>query len=189
MNIQFCPSIDIIMGPMLSGKTSDVIRRLIIYHEMEMKVLYVNHTIDTRSNSAFSTHNATIGKIPFDSVKISSLDAYDVCKYDVIAIDEAQFFTDLKDTVLKWVEEQKKIVIVAGLNGDFRRHPFGQINDLVPYCDTITKLTPFCLVCRKKGAIKPALFSKRIVKSDSDVLIGGKEVYSPTCRECFLVQE
>jgi thymidine kinase len=189
MNLSFFPSIDIIMGPMLCGKTSEVIRRLIIYHEMEMKVLYINNAIDSRSDSAFSTHNATIGKVPFDAIKITDLFSQDVSKYDVIAIDEASFFSDLKETVLKWVEQDKKIVIVAGLNGDFKREPFGQINDLIPYCDSVTKLAPFCMFCRKKGVMRAALFSKRIVPNDCNVLIGGKDVYSPTCRECFLVKE
>jgi thymidine kinase len=98
-----------------------------------------------------STHNVTIGNIPFDSIKIEMLGLCDISKYDVIAIDEAQFFRDLKNIVVDWVETQKKIVIVAGLNGDFRRQPFGEINELIPYCDAITKLTAFCVSCRKKG--------------------------------------
>jgi thymidine kinase len=185
MNLSFTPSIDIIIGPMMCGKTSEVIRKLIIYHEMDMKVLYINHVVDTRSKQAVSTHNVTIGNIPFDSIKVEMLGLCDVGKYNVIAIDEAQFFEDLKEVVINWVEKQKKIVIVAGLNGDFRRQPFGQINDLITYCDTITKLTPFCVSCRKKGVIRNALFSKRIISDNSEILIGGKDIYLPTCRECF----
>jgi len=114
------------------------------------------------------------------------LDGFDVSKYDVIAVDEAQFFRDLKENVLKWVEKMKKIVIVGGLNGDFKRDNFGRINELISYCDTITKLNSFCVLCRKRGIMKAGLFSKRVnLEDDSTVLIGGKDVYLPTCRECF----
>jgi thymidine kinase len=185
MNLSFTPSIDIIIGPMMCGKTSEVIRKLIIYHEMDMKVLYINHVVDNRSKMTLSTHNVTIGNIPFDSIKIEMLGLCDISKYDVIAIDEAQFFRDLKNIVVDWVETQKKIVIVAGLNGDFRRQPFGEINELIPYCDAITKLTAFCVSCRKKGVIRNGLFSKRMISDKADIVIGGKDIYLPTCRECF----
>lgn len=185
MSVPCSASIDIIMGPMYSGKTTEVFRRLIIYHEIKKKVLYINTILDNRADEPFSTHNETIGKVPFDAVKSKTLSELDVNKYEVIAIDEAQFFIDLKDTVLKWVEIFGKIVIVAGLNGDFRRQPFGQIIDLVPYSDTITKLTPFCSECIDKGIMKAAHFTKRTVVSESEILIGGKEAYIPVCRHCY----
>lgn len=181
------PSLDLILAPMYAGKTSELIRRLIIFHEMEMKVLYINSNKDVRSKESFSTHNPTVGKIPFDNIKSENLKSIDVSKYDVLAVDEASFFDDLKETVLSWVEERKKIVLVAGLNGDFQRKPFGQINDLVPYCDTISKLTPFCFTCKKeKNIVTNALFTKRIVSSNEKILIGDKDFYIPVCRECFL---
>lgn len=185
MSLPCRPSIDIIMGPMYSGKSTEVLRRLIIYHEIKKKVLYINSILDNRSSECFSTHNETIGKVPFDAIKSKTLSELDVSKYDVIAVDEAQFFVDLKDAVLSWVETLGKIVIVAGLNGDFRRNPFGQIIDLIPYSDTITKLTPFCSECIDKGTMKAAHFTKRTVISESEILIGGKEAYIPVCRECY----
>jgi len=186
MSLPSSASIDIIFGPMYANKTSEVIRRLIIYHDIGLKVLYINTELDNRSDQAFSTHNKTIGQIPFDAVKLKTLAEQDVSQYSVIAVDEAQFFADLKDTVLKWVDNLGKIVIVAGLNGDFRRHPFGQINDLISHADTVTKLTPFCSVCVKKAIMKAAHFTKRTILSESEILIGGKEAYIPVCRQCYL---
>jgi len=186
MNLSFSPSIDIIFGPMFSGKTSEIIRRIIIYHEMALKVLYINSLSDDRSDNAFSTHNSTIGRIPFESIKVEKLADCDVTGYDVIAIDESQLFSDLKEVVIHWCETLKKIVIVAGLNGDFQRKPFGQINSLIPYSDNIIKLTPFCMSCkREKNTIKQAIFTKRTVNNSETVLIGGKDLYIPVCRECF----
>lgn len=187
LNLSFTPSIDIIFGPMYCSKTTEVIRRLIIYHEIGMKVLYVNTKLDTRSNESFSTHNQTIGKIPFDSIKTDTLKDIEIKNYDVIAVDEAQFFTDLKDTVLDWVEKQNKTVIVAGLNGDFKRQSFGQILNLIPYADNVIKLSSFCMLCKNENkTVKQAHFTKRIVNNNENILIGGKDMYIPVCRECFL---
>ena len=182
MNLSFLPSIDIIIGPMHCGKTSEIIRRLSIYYEMDMKVLYINSKLDTRSDKGFSTHNSTIGNVPFDCLKVMELSECDVSKYDVIAIDESQFFKGLKDTVLRWVEVDKKILIVGGLNGDYKRNAFGEINELISYSDSIIKLNSFCMMCRKKGVMSSALFSKRIIEDKTNILIGGKDIYLPTCR-------
>jgi len=179
-------SLDIITGPMYSGKTTEIFRKLIIYRECKMNVLYINTILDKRAEECFSTHNETIGKIPFDCVKLKTLSEADVGTYDVIAIDEAQFFEDLKEQVLNWVDKLGKNVIVAGLNGDFLRRPFGHIIDLFPYCDTITKLTPFCSKCIQQKIMKPAHFTKRTVPSQAEILIGGKEAYIPVCRQCYL---
>jgi thymidine kinase len=186
MSLPSTASLDIIFGPMYANKTTEVIRRLIIYHDIGLKVLYINANIDTRSDKAFSTHNETIGSIPFDAIKCKNLSEQSVVQYNVVAVDEGQFFADLKDTVLNWVDNLGKIVIVAGLNGDFRRHPFGQINDLIPYADNVTKLTPFCSQCVKKGVMRAAHFTKRTVLEESEILIGGKEAYIPVCRQCYL---
>jgi thymidine kinase len=190
MSLPFKASIDIIFGPMFSGKSTETIRRLIIYHEMEMKVLFVNNKLDTRTDYCFSTHNKTISnKLPFDSVKVANLKEVDFQKYDVIGIDESQFFEGLKKTVVDWVEYYGKIVIVAGLNGDAERRPFGEINDLIPYANTITKLSPFCVPCKKyNNNISEAIFTKKIINKDTDsnILIGGKEYYTPVCRKCYL---
>lgn len=186
MNLSFSPGIDIIIGCMYSGKTTETIRRLTIYHQLNMKVLYINSQIDTRSDKAFSTHNETIGQIPFPAIKLNSLTDADVTDYQVIAVDEGQFFTDLATTVLNWVDKKNKIVIVAGLSGDFRRQPFGQIAQLLPHCDSITKLNSFCLDCRRnRQVIKPAHFTKRITAQQNEIVVGGQETYIPVCRDCF----
>lgn len=185
--LSFEPSIDLIIGCMYSGKTTELIRRLTIYNEMDMNVLYVNSVKDDRAPHSFSTHNKTIGEISYDMTKTEKLTTVNVDGYDVIGIDEAQLFGDLKDTVISWVENKDKIVIVCGLNGDFLRQPFGQINDLLPYCDSIIKLNPFCHTCKKENnIIRPAHFTKRITKQQETVLIGGRDMYIPTCRKCFL---
>ena len=187
------PSIDIITGPMYSGKSSELIRRLNIYVESGKRVLFVNSSLDNRDiERIFSTHNNTIGTVNINTVRLLTLHNLDTTNYDVIGIDEAQFFTDLKDSVINMVDNFNKIVVIAGLNGDFRRQPFGQILDLIPYCDTIVKLHPFCFICKEKDTlITPALFTKKInnisnnISNNLNIDIGSYNKYMPVCRKCF----
>lgn len=182
----FIPSIELIIGPMYSGKSTELIRRLTLLNDLGLNVLYINSHLDNRSENAFSTHNKTIQTLPFESVKTEHLENYPITKYDVIGIDEAQFFKGIVGIVLEWVEKHHKIVVVAGLNGDYKREKFGSILDLVPYCDKLTKLSSYCMNCRKnKHEIKEAHFTQRITKSEEKILIGGKDLYQPVCRSCY----
>jgi len=182
-------SIDLIIGPMFSGKTTELFRRLSICTDANFKVLYINSILDDR-DLEFSSHNETLkknSKITF--VKTNFL--YEIAilanDFDVIGIDEAQFFPDIKYFSLNMCENHKKKLFISGLNGDFERHPFGQILDLVTYCDSITKLYSFCSICRKdKNLMIPALFTKRInVDSKVTILVGKSEYYIPVCRNCY----
>jgi len=56
---------------------------------------------------------------------------------------------------------------------------------MIPYADTVTKLSPFCVKCIREKKMKAALFTKRTVENDCEILIGGKESYIPVCRECY----
>ena len=178
--------LQITIGPVQSGKTTDLIQKLMISHLMGKKVLYINSILDTRSKEFFSTHNLSIGDVPFKGVKLDKLSGYDVSEYDVIGVDESQFFEDLKVNVLEWVDTCGKIVLVYGLDGDYNRENFGQISELLSYCDSVTKLKAFCMSCKKKGSSGLGIFSKRLVKNSSSVLIGGGEMYAPVCRRCYL---
>ena len=180
------PTIDLIIGPMFAGKTTELIRRLNIYAELGLKTLYINSSLDTRSNKIFSTHNSTIGKISkIDAIKIKNLCEANFESYDVIGIDESQLFSNLKKYAINYTDNYGKKLIITGLNGDYLRSPFGEINDLIPYCDTISKLNPFCKLCADKKIISKAIFTKRITKSTETLLIGGKESYLPVCRKCY----
>lgn len=184
------PSLDIIFGPMFSGKTTELIRRLSIFDKLKLRVLYINYAGDDRSDKDFSTHNETITTLSsgIKSMKSLRLSDIDVNEYDVIGVDEAQFFSDLDSFAWTVVEHLKKKLVVAGLNGDFKRRPFGKLIDLIPLCDNVTKLFPFCVECMEKNRVcQPALFSKRKSKeNENDILIGGQESYIPACRECYL---
>jgi len=98
----------------------------------------------------------------------------------VLAIDEAQFFADLVPFCTEAAEGRGQRVIVAGLDGDFRRGKFGQLLELVPLADSVTKLSSQCAEC---GEAAP--FTLRTAAATATTLIGGSESYKPACRRCY----
>jgi hypothetical protein len=97
----------------------------------------------------------------------------------LVVIEEGQFFEDLYEFVLKAVEKDKKMVVVGGLDGDCFRKPFGQILQLIPLADTLTKLTAFCKICADGT---PGIFTYRLTESKETIEVGGDEMYMPLCR-------
>ena len=102
----------------------------------------------------------------------------------IVLINEAQFFPDLKG-VLRLVEEFNCYVIVVGLDGDSNRNKFGDILDLIPYCDKVEKLRSFCSKC---NSFNNAVFTHRLSSETSQVLIGVNN-YIPLCRNCYLIEK
>ena len=147
------------------------------------------------SNGIYSTHNALLSPGLGTVIKNANMQkvkklgdvAEDILnKNKVIFIDEAQFFEDLTETVVRWVDVLHKEVFVAGLTGDSNRKNFGKIHELMPHADTITLLrdTP-CEPCATKGKRNIALFSHN--KNDTGEKIqAGASKYMPVCRECYI---
>ena len=77
------------------------------------------------------------------------------------------------------IEDDNKNVICCGLDGTFERKPFKTL-DLIPYCDELIKLYSKCNYCSNK-----ALFSKRLIKNDSKILVGSNGVYAAVCRKHY----
>lgn len=186
--------LELITGPMFSGKSSESLRRLLIDEEIGFNVVYINHSSDTRSSGPFSTHNPLYKKTLENDRKIKFLSSdtlkgltEQIKEFHIIGVDEAQFFPDLAEVVLSWVEDLNKKVIVAGLTADFQRKRFGQLLDLEPFADSFTRLTSYCLPCArsKRKKIIDAIFTHRTVKFDGQVQVGGAETYIPVCRRCY----
>ena len=78
-----------------------------------------------------------------------------------------------------------KKIYICGLDGDFQRNKFGQILDLIPLCDKVTKLTSLCSIC-KNGA--PGIFSMRLSTEKQQTLVGSDN-YVPVCRKCFVYEK
>ena len=172
--------LELIIGPMFSGKTS---RLVDIYKQCKfcnISVSVINHSVDERyHDTMLSTHD----KVMIPCIKTNYItDVLDaICDSQVIIINEGQFFDDLYKTIVSLLSQGKKIY-VGGLDGDFERKKFGQILDLIPMCDKITKLTSLCSIC-KNGV--PGIFSKRLTLETEQTIIGSDN-YIPVCRKCFL---
>jgi thymidine kinase len=99
---------------------------------------------------------------------------------DVVLINEGQFFDDLYEAVEDMLQKGKQ-VYVCGLDGDFERKRFGKILDLIPLCDTVTKLSSLCSIC-KNGT--KGIFSMRLTGEKEQTVVGS-ENYIPVCRHCY----
>ena len=169
----------IIMGNMFSGKTSELIRRLKRYKVLNKKVVVINSSKDTRSpEEVLKTHDG----VEFPCLKVEHISHCIIkesfCNADIVAIDEAQFFTNLKEFVEMCLFLNKS-VIIAGLDGDYKQRKFGEVIDCIPLASDVVKLSALCMDC-KNGT--PGPFTKRIVQSDKLELVGGNESYKAVCR-------
>ena len=190
MNInQSFSGIDIITGPMFSGKTTELCRRLNILQTLGLKCVYINSNLDDRSSNNFSTHNKMLNTITFDSYKMINLsDLKKISdKYDIFGIDEIQFFDNILEPILELVEKHGKKVIVSGLNGDANRKLFGEIHLLLPYSDHFDKIDSYCVKCYQKNIQRYGIFSKKLLPDKEKVIsVGGNDKYISVCRECYL---
>jgi len=173
--------LEIIIGPMFSGKTTELLRRISCMEAIGKKILIINHSLDTRSKETILTHSKQ-EKIATKTEKLINIIDSDIFKdAEVIGIDEAQFFGDLKEFIIK-IEKTNKIVFISGLDGDYLREPFGQILDCIPLCDSVTKLQAMDMIL-KDGT--PGIFTKRIADSKSQILIGNENKYMVVNRKNY----
>ena len=174
----------VIIGPMWSGKSTEVIN--IYKHNCiaQISTLVVNYDEDKRyHDQKLSTHDKTM--IPCKRFnKLSDLLKYkDLHKFKCVVIDEAQFFEDLKKSV-EILLSMDKFIYVCGLDGDFQMKKFGYVLDIIPFADEVIKKQALCAICRNG---KKASFTKRLSEEGHAVttqkLIGTNN-YIPVCREC-----
>lgn len=185
--------LELFYGPMSSGKTSAALEVLSEFDAMGMKCCYINSDIDNRSTEDFSTSSRTCPQLPpsTDSFKTGFLSSIDVGPYDVIVVDEAQFFDDLYDTISSWLKYNKYYYVV-GLSGSYRQKKIGQITDLIPLADKSSHFYAQCKFCAvglkmlgEQPRFTPAPFTYRLVLDDELVSVGGNDKYASLCRKHF----
>jgi thymidine kinase len=171
--------LEVICGSMFSGKTEELIRRLKRAEFAKQSILLVKPKIDNRysSETIVSHQGASLEAVVVDEAKeILNLWTGET----VVAIDEAQFFTEDLLQVCEKLADQGARVIVAGLDMDFKGKPFGPIPDLLSMAEYITKVHAICVKC---GSL--AQFSHRTSEQEELVVLGEKHNYEPLCRGCF----
>lgn len=174
----FIGRIELIFGPMFAGKTTELIRRIQRAEKANLKCILIKYSNDDRySKDCISTHDMAMLKAT-PTNKLTTLES--LCtKFDVIGIDEGQFFPDIIEFCESLVSLGKTLII-AGLDGTFQAKPFGNILNLISRCEKITKLSAICVETSNEAS-----FTKRIVDSTDIELIGGDSIYKAASRNAF----
>lgn len=172
--------IEVICGSMFSGKTEELIRRLKRARIAKQKVEIFKPIIDTRydDEDVVSHDDNAIRSTPVQSSNQILLMAND---FDVVGIDEAQFFDEELPYVCNVLANNGLRVIVAGLDMDYLGKPFGPMPSLLALAEYVTKVHAICPYC---GDL--ANYTHRTVDQDGQVMLGEAEAYEPLCRKHFL---
>ena len=175
--------LELIIGNMFSGKSTELIRRINREKSIKKRILVINYSGDIRySVNSVATHDQTKVNC-LTLAKLIDFNKNLINSYVSFFIDEGQFFPDLYIFVTELVDKYKKHVVISGLDGDSSRNPFGELIKLIPICDTVDKLHAYCNKCNN-GTI--ATFTKRIIHCDNIIDIGGSNKYIPVCRYHYL---
>ena len=182
----------ITLGPMYSGKTTQLISNYnLINTSLYNKQIIIDYDFNnTNNNIIIRSKLYNHDKISVDCIKLHNFnDIYklDLNNINVIHINEAQFYNNLKNIVIDLLENKNIDVYIYALDGDYKRQKFGEVLDLIPYCDTVHKLTGKCSQHYCKNL---SVFNHRIVDSNKQILenIDDNPSYIPLCRNCYIVQ-
>jgi thymidine kinase len=172
--------IEVICGPMFSGKSEELIRRLRRAMIARKRVQVFKPAIDVRySETEIVSHGDQRMKC---DVAASAADILTNLDYrtQVIGIDEPNFLGPGLIEVATQLADMGKQVIVAGLDTDYMGRPFAPIPDLLALAESITKTLAICMRCGN-----PAKHTQRLVESDELIVVGAAGMYEARCRRCF----
>jgi thymidine kinase len=172
--------IEAICGPMFSGKSEELIRRLRRGVIARKRVQVFKPAMDDRfSTSEIVTHaDVRMRSEPVNAAGeiLAKLD----WRSQVVGVDEANFFGPELVAVASQLADGGKQVIIAGLDTDFMGRPFAPMPDLLAVAESITKTLAICMRC---GA--PAKHTQRLTGSDELIMVGAAGAYEARCRRCF----
>jgi thymidine kinase len=181
--------IEVVVGPMFSGKSDELIRRIKRALIARQRVQVFKPRIDDRYHVAdVSSHDGRRAEaVPVrDSIELRAYLTDPLP--DVVAVDEVQFFDAALTKLVLELADKGVRVICAGLDMDFRGEQFGIMPELLARAEYVEKLYAVCPVC---GA--PATRTQRFVNGkparydDPVILVGASEAYEPRCRKCHIV--
>ena len=172
--------IEVICGPMFSGKSEELIRRLRRAEIARQRVQIFKPAIDERYSS---DHIVSHNDMRIRSVGVSSateIEAKLDLRTEVIGIDEAQFLgAGVVEFVVRLADMGKRIII-AGLDTDYLGRPFHPMPELLAVADEITKTLAICMQCGN-----PAKHTQRLIGSEDLIVVGAAGMYEARCRRCF----
>jgi thymidine kinase len=172
--------IEVICGPMFSGKSEELMRRLRRAMIARRRVQVFKPALDTRySADEIVSHGDVRMKSEVVNTADEILKALD-WRTQVIGIDEANFFGDELVHLANRLADGGKQVIAAGLDTDYMGRPFPPIPDLLAHAESITKTLAICMRCGNPGK-----HTQRLVESDDLIVVGAAGLYEARCRRCF----
>jgi len=195
--------LEVIVGPMFSGKTERLIARLhrAQYARKRLRILKPAH--DTRTQGFIASRAVSEGGGSELTARLPALMVHTAEEfaratadhdYDVLAVDEAQFFpldTPPVDSLgwfgrairglLRERAQSDLRIIIAGLDMDFAQGPFGPVPGLMAMADRIEKLTGVCMVCGSDSGV----ISQRVVPEEAQLVVGDTSEYQVRCRACY----
>jgi thymidine kinase len=179
--------LEAIVGPMFSGKSEELIRRVNRALIARQEVQVFKPAIDDRyDGAAVASHSGRkLEALPVSGVPVIR----ELLRDDVrlVAFDECQFFeAEVVDLALELADAGKR-VIVAGLDLDFRGEPFGPMPSLLAHAELVEKLTAICKCGRQATRTQRLIAGTPAHYDDPVILVGASERYEPRCRECHVV--
>lgn len=172
--------IEVICGPMFSGKSEELIRRLRRAEIARQRVQIFKHNLDARyeASSIVSHSQQSLPSVAVNAA--SQILASTEDRTEVVAIDEAQFFDhDVVDICIRLANLGKRVV-VAGLDLDYRGQPFGPMPEIMCQAEYVSKQLAICMVCGE-----PAGFTQRLTHSRDQIQVGAAGMYEARCRHHF----
>ncbi len=176
--------IEVITGGMFSGKSEELVRRLVRARIARQRIQVFKPITDSR-------HPPEV-LVTRDSREVAAESVVDSAalrlavdpQVDVVGIDEAQFFdSGLVDLVTELADDGVRVV-VAGLDQDYMRRPFGPMPAIMALAEYVDKTHAVCVQCGSAAA-----YSQRIAGGDDQVLVGDVEAYEARCRDCYVPYE
>jgi thymidine kinase len=179
-------SVTLIIGPMYSGKTSELIRLIDRKRHADKKCLIIKKEGDIRFDDSYVTTHSQIRYKNCDVIHLMDITDEFIDnlilskKYDVVGIEEGQFFVDLSKYCNKLADGNIDIIISA-LDGTFKQELFKEIGILIPWAENVIKLNAICMMCKNSDGN----YTIRTNDIKEEICIGGEEMYKSVCRPCL----
>jgi thymidine kinase len=172
--------IEVVCGPMFSGKSEELIRRLRRAEIARQRVQIFKPVIDQRYSSDQIVSHSDL-RIHSDSVATAAeVQAKLDLRTEVIGIDEAQFLGEAVVELVVRLADMGKRIVIAGLDTDYLGRPFHPMPELLAVADEITKTLAICMQCGN-----PAKHTQRLIASQDLIVVGAEGMYEARCRRCF----
>ncbi len=176
--------LEVIAGPMFSGKSEELIRRVTRALIAKQRVQVFKPAIDDRYDRvAVASHaGRTLEAVAVDDT--AGIRAHLKDDTEVLAIDEAQFFDDALPGLVQDLADAGTRIVVAGLDQDFRAEPFGPVPTLLARAEAVEKLTAICRCGRAATRTQRLIAGHPAHYDDPIIFVGATESYEPRCRSC-----